>query len=121
MLGSQLRGVLRRPEFNGDVLLSLNRPSFQQRGRVTPLANSVLCGRKKSSGAAQELYVLHLAKLPYRGSDPYGLSCPVAITRRWITRPTEGNKFAGFQSCRPMSQRRPGLRRNENGELRRHG
>src|SRR5204862_7635295 len=52
---------------SSDLLFSLNRPFVQQSGPVTPLANGSHCGRKKRDGAAQELYLQHLAKLPYSG------------------------------------------------------
>src|SRR5215472_2477747 len=120
MLSSQLRGVLKWPEFDRDVLLSLDWPFVQQGGRVTPLANGFRGGRKKSGGTAQELYLLHLAKLPDRGAHPDGFSKSIAIRRPSITWPAEGDKVAGFQSSRPVSQCRPGRPRNENGELRGH-
>ena len=109
----------RRPEFNRDVLLGLDRSLVQQSGRVTPLANGFGSRRKKKGGAAQELYLLHLAELPNCGSDPYGFRQSTA-PRTWITRPTEGNQLAGFQSSGFRSHSWPGLRRNENRKLRGH-
>jgi len=64
--------MLWRAEFNGDVLLSLNRPTVQESGFVTPLANGAHCSRKKRARAAHVLYIQHLAVLSDGGADLYG-------------------------------------------------
>ena len=61
--------MLWRPEFNGDVLLSLDRLSVQEGGLVTPQANGAHCGRKKRGRAAYLLYIQHLAELSDGGAD----------------------------------------------------
>jgi len=68
----QARQILRRPEFNGDVLLRLDRPLVQKSRRVTPLANGAHGCRKKRERAAHELYTLDLAELSDGGADLYG-------------------------------------------------
>ena len=99
----QLRRVLWWPEFDRDVVLSRDRPPVQQSGRVTPLANGFNGGGKKRGGAAQELDLLHLAKLPDHGADFYGFRHSMVISRVGVTRPTEGNQLAGFQPSRSTS------------------
>jgi len=72
MPSGHARQMLWRPEFNGDVLLSLDRPSVQESGLVTPQANGAHCGRKKRDRAAHVLYIQHLAELSDGGADLYG-------------------------------------------------
>jgi len=60
------------PEFNRDVLLSLDRPVVQESGLVTPQANGAHCSRKKRDRAAHELYIQYLAELSDGGADLYG-------------------------------------------------
>ena len=112
--------MLWRPEFNGDVALTLDRPAVQQSGLVTPLANGADSSRKKRGGAAQVLYIQHLAELSDGGADLYGFRRSVAISRPWITRPSEGDELTGLQSSGFMSRCRSGLRSNKNRELRGH-
>src|SRR5690242_7842795 len=109
--------MLWRPEFNGDVLLSLDRPSAQERGLVTPQANGAHCSRKKGDRAAQVLYSQHLAKLSDRVSNLYGFRRSMSIPRPWITRPNEGDKLTDLQSSGLMSHCRSGLRSNKNRKL----
>src|ERR1700675_1973442 len=111
------RQMLWRPEFNGDVLLSLDRPSVQESGLVTPEANGAHGGRKKRDRAAHVLYIQHLAELSDGGADLYGFRRSIPIPRPWITRPNEGDKLTGLQASGIMSRRRTGLRRNKNGKL----
>lgn len=69
MLSAHLRQILRRPELNHDVLLSLDRPLVQEGGFVTPLANGAQGSRKERNRTAHELYIQHLAKLPDGGAN----------------------------------------------------
>ena len=64
--------ILWRPEYNGDVLLNLDRSSIQASGFVTPPANGAHSSRKKRVRAAHELYSQHLAELSDGGADLYG-------------------------------------------------
>src|SRR5713226_785279 len=121
MPSGHARQVLWRPECNGDVLLSLDRPSVQEGGLVTPQANGAHCSRKKRDRAAHVLYIQHLAELSDGGADLYGFRRSMSIPRPWITRPNEGDKFTSLQSSRFMSHCRSGLRRNKNRKLRGHG
>ena len=73
-IGVLLRRILRRPEFNRDVLLRLNRPLVQQSGSVTPLSNGSHGGRKKRNRPAQKLYLQNLATLPDSDTNPYRFS-----------------------------------------------
>jgi hypothetical protein len=72
MLSGHVRQILWRQEFDGDVLLSLDRPVVHESGLVTPQANSAHCGRKKRDRAAHELYIQHLAERSDSGADLYG-------------------------------------------------
>jgi hypothetical protein len=67
-----MRQILRRAEFNGDVLLSLDRSSVQESRGVTPLANGAHCGRKKRGRALHGLDIQHLAERSDGGADLYG-------------------------------------------------
>jgi hypothetical protein len=109
-----------RPEFNGDVLLSLDRSSVQESGLVAPQANGAHCSRKKRDRAAHVLYIQHLAELSDGGADLDGFRRSMSISRPWITRPNEGDKLTGLQSSRFISRCRSGLRRNKNRKLRGH-
>src|ERR1700730_1294774 len=120
MLGAHTRQILWRPEFNRDVLLSLDRPLVQERGAVTPLANGAHGSRKKRDRAAHELYIQHLAELSDGGADPNGFRRSIAIPRPWIARPNEGDKLARLQSSGFTSNCRSGLRRNKNRKFRGH-
>src|SRR5262245_39802527 len=92
MLRCHLQLILRRPEFNRDVLLRLHRPLIQQRWSVAPLPNGCLCGRKKSVRTAQELYLPHLAKLPDRGANPDRFCQSTVIPRPSIAWPHKRDK-----------------------------
>src|SRR6266404_2014419 len=81
--------MLWRPEFNGDVLLSLDRPAVQESGLVTPQANGAHGSRKKRGRAAHVPYIQHLAELSDGSADLYGLRRSMSIPRAWITRPTK--------------------------------
>ncbi len=120
MLSGHVRQILWRPEFNRDVLLSLDRPFVQERGLVTPQANGAHGSRKKRDRAAYELYLQHLAELSDGGADRYGFCRSISIARPWITRPNVGDKLTGFQSSGFMSRCRSELRRNKNRKLRGH-
>src|SRR6266849_7811894 len=109
-----------RPEFNRDVLLSLDRPFVQESGLVTPQTNGAHCSRKKRERATHVLYIQHLAELPDGGADLYGFCRSISIARPWITRPNEGDKLTSLQSSGFMSHCRSGLRRNKNRKLRGH-
>jgi hypothetical protein len=120
MLTAHLRQVLRRPEFNRDVLLNLDRPFVQESRPVTPQANGAHCGRKKRNRSAHELYILHVAGLSDRGSDLYRFCRSISIPRHWIPRPNEEDKLTSLQPSRSMSLCGSGLRRNKNGKFRGH-
>jgi len=120
MPSGHARRMLWRPECNGDVLLSLDRPAVQESGLVTPQANGAHCSRKKRDRATHALYIQHLAELSDGGTDLYGFRRSMSAPRPWITRPNEGDKLTGLQSSGLMSQCRSGLRRNKNGKLRGH-
>src|SRR5580704_6714714 len=120
MLSAHLRQILRRPEFNRDVLLNLDRPFVQESRPVTPQANGAHCGRKKRNRSAHELYILHVAGLSDRGSDLYRFCRSISIPRHWIPRPNEEDKLTSLQPSRSMSLCGPGLRRNKNGKFRGH-
>ena len=114
------RETLWRPEFNGDVLLSLDRPAVQESGLVTPQANGAHCSRKKRDRAAHVLYIQYLAQLSDGRADLYRFRRSMSIPRPRITRPNEGDKLAGLQSSGFTRRPGPGLRRNKNRKLRGH-
>ena len=120
MLSGHMRQILWRQEFNGDVLLSLDRPVVHKSGFVTPQANGAHCSRKKRDRAAHVLYIQHLAEVSDGGADLYGFRRSMSIPRLWITRPNEGDKLTGLQSSGFMSRSGSGLRRNKNRKLRGH-
>lgn len=115
MASARLRQILRRAEFNGDVLLNRDGPFVQESGLVTPQANGVHRSGKKGSRAAQELDIQHLAQLSDRGADPNDFCCSIAIPLPRVAGPDEGDKLAGLQSGRFISRLRSGIRRNQNG------
>ena len=97
-LSAHMRQILWRPEFNRDVLLSLDRSSVQESGLVTPPANGAHCSGKKRDRAFHELYIQHLAELSDGGADLYGFCRSVSIPRPWIARPNVGEKLPRLQS-----------------------
>lgn len=121
MLSASLRQMLRRAEFNGDVLLNRDRPFVQECGPVTPLANRVDCCRKHRGRAAQKLYILHLARCPDGGANLDGFRQCISIAGPGITGPDEGDKFPCLQASGAMSRRRSPLRRDEDRKFRSHG
>ena len=120
MLSGDVRKILRRSEFNGDVLLSLDGLFVQESGLVAPQANGALGGRKKRGRAAHELYIQHLAEFSDGGADLYGFRRSISIPGPWKDRPNERDKITGLQSSGFMSRCRSGLRRNKNRKLRGH-
>src|ERR1700739_3617033 len=120
MVSGHMRQMLWRPEFNRDVLLSLNRSSVQESGLVTPPANGAHCSRKKRDRAAHKLYIQHLAELSDGGADLYGFCRSISTPWPWIARPNVGDKLTSLQPSGFMSQCRFGLRRNKNRKLRGH-
>ena len=120
MLSGDVRKILWRAKFDGDVLLSLDWLFVQESGLVTPQANSAPGRRKKRGRAAHELYIQHLAEFSDGGADLYGFCRSISLPRPWITRPNEGEKLAGLQSSGSTSRCISGLRRNKNRKLRGH-
>ena len=120
MPSGHARQVPWRPECDGDVLLSLDRPAVQESGLVTPQANGAHCSRKERGRAAHVLYIQHLAELSDGGADLYSFRRSVSIPRPWITRPNEGDKLTGLQSSGIVGRCRSGLRSNKNRKLRGH-
>ena len=120
MVNGHMRQVPWRPEFNRDVLLSLDRSSVQESGHVTPPANGARCSRKKRDRTAHELYIQHLTELSDGGADLYGFCRSVSIPRPCIARPNVGDKLTSLQPGGLMSHCRSGLRRNKNRQLRGH-
>jgi hypothetical protein len=72
MPSGHARQMLWRAEFNGDVLLGLDRLTVQKSWFVTPQANGAHCSRKKRARATHVLYIQHLAVLSDGGADLYG-------------------------------------------------
>ena len=106
------------PEFNRDVLLSLDGPFVQESGLVTPHANGAHCSGKKRNRAAHGRDVHHLAELSDGGTDLYGFCHSVSMLRPWIPRLNIGDKLTSLQSSGLMSHCRSGLRKNKNRKLR---
>src|SRR5260370_27547524 len=105
MLRASLRQMLRRTEFNGDVLLNLDGPFAQECGPVTPLANGADCCRQKRCRAAQKLYIQHLAGWSDGAPHLDGFRRCIPIAGPGITWPYEGDKFTGLQASWAMSGR----------------
>src|ERR1700741_2118574 len=118
MVSGHMRQMLWRPEFNRDVLLSLNRSSVQESGLVAPLANGAHCSRKKRGRAAQALYIQYLAELSDGGADLYGFGRSEPIPRLWIAKPNIGDKLTSLQPTGLASHSRSVLGMDQNGELR---
>jgi hypothetical protein len=63
--------MLWRPKFDGDVLLSLDRPIVQESRLVAPEANGADRGGKKRERPAHAFYVQNLAELSDGRTDLY--------------------------------------------------
>ena len=118
MLSGQVRQELRGPEFNRNVLLSLDRSFVQEGGFETPEANGGYCTGKKSDWASHKRHILHLTELSDGSANLYGFWRTISIPRPRITRPNERDKFTGLQSRGLVSYGDSRLRRNKNRELR---
>lgn len=66
-----MRQILRGPEFNGDVLLSLDGPFVQEGGLEAPLADGADGSRQERGRAAHEFYVRDCAKPADGGAHLY--------------------------------------------------
>jgi hypothetical protein len=117
MPGGHARGMLWRPELNGDVLLSLDRPLVYKSGLVTPQANGAHCSGKKRERATHAFYIQHLTELSDGGANLYGFRRCMSIPRLWIDRPNEGDKLAGLQSSGLTGRCTSAVRRDKNRKL----
>jgi hypothetical protein len=64
--------ILRRPEYNPDVLLNLDGAPVEESRLVTPPANGAHGSRKKRGRTAHEPNIERLAELSDGGADLYG-------------------------------------------------
>ena len=98
MRRAHLGQILRRAEFNGDVLLNRDGLFVQKGGPVTPQTDGVPRSGKESGRATQELDIQNFAKLADGGADPNGFRRSIAIPLPRVSRPDEGNKITRLQS-----------------------
>jgi hypothetical protein len=115
--GGPARRMSWRPEFDGDVLLSLHGPLVHKSGLVTPQANGADCSRKQSERPAHAFYIQHLAQLANGRADLYRFRPCMSIPRPRIARPNEGDQLTGLQSSRFTSRCTSALRRDKNRKL----
>ena len=117
MLSARAREVLRRAEFDGDVLLGWDGALVDESGLVAPLEDGLGgCGKERLR-AADELGIQHLTELSDGGTDLYGFRRRIAVARLGVSGPNEGKQFAGLQSRGLMGRDKAWFRRNKNGEL----
>ena len=120
VLRASLRQMLRRAEFNRDVVLNRDGPFVQECGPVTPLSNGAHRCRKKRCRAAQKLYIQHLAGCSDGAADLDGFRRCIPIAGPGITWPDEGDEFTCLQASGSVTSRRSPLRRHEHRKFRGH-